>query len=377
MATSDVSFDQLTKSEVITKVISQIRKPRNQLQRFWGMNIGGTNYTSPGGDHVGWDIFDHTRQIAHGRPRDIGPDTANPQKMGHVSAQVYRAHEKTFLSQDRLFRRRPLGQNFGNVDRNGQSYLTRQEEFLAQRFMNSREFMVTRMMRGSFQVLLDGESWIPVDSGGTYTVDYQVPAGNKSQLDMIGAGDIIGASWATASTDILTDVLQINSAFEQLHGYPLRHMWCNSTTMAPFMENTQLSTVAGTANTIFNNFTPEGTVNPADGGETTDLRVVFKAVPWLTWHVYDAVLSVNGTETKAFPDTFVAMSPSPDSGIAEWQEGSEIVAENVMDTGTERFGFHAWTTRTIDPAGWELKAVDNGLPGLYIPKAIAYADTTP
>jgi len=42
--------------------------------------------------------------------------------------------------------------------------------------------------------------------------------------------------------------------------------------------------------------------------------------------------------------------------------------------GSERFGFAAWTERTTQPAGWDMLGLDNGLPGLYIPKALAYGD---
>ncbi|HQW51058.1 MAG TPA: ATP-binding cassette domain-containing protein, partial [Tepidiformaceae bacterium] len=39
-------------------------------------------------------------------------------------------------------------------------------------------------------------------SGGETTIDYQVPAGNLDQLDMLGGGNLLDADWATSSTDI-------------------------------------------------------------------------------------------------------------------------------------------------------------------------------
>jgi hypothetical protein len=53
-------------------------------------------------------------------------------------------------------------------------------------------------------------------------------------------------------------------------------------------------------------------------------------------------------------------------------EGSEIVMENVMDDGQERFGMAAWTEKSTQPAGWEIIGVDNVLPVLYNPAAVAY-----
>ena len=46
--------------------------------------------------------------------------------------------------------------------------------------------------------------------------------------------------------------------------------------------------------------------------------------------------------------------------------------ENIMDNGKQVYGFHSWSTNTIDPAGVELKMIDNCLPVLYVPKSIAY-----
>jgi hypothetical protein len=118
-------------------------------------------------------------------------------------------------------------------------------------------------------------------------------------------------------------------------------------------------------------FAPSGYRN-ADGIEDPGLTVVFRALPWLTWHVYDAGLDVNGTYTKFLSDTTAVFLPEPGNDWIEWIEGSEVVAENVLDGGTERYGLHAWSTRVIDPAGWELKVVDNGIPAPYVPKCIAY-----
>ena len=83
---------------------------------------------------------------------------------------------------------------------------------------------------------------------------------------------------------------------------------------------------------------------------------------------------MNGTETNILPDGALLGTPNPSSDWAEWMEGSEIVAENVMDPGTERYGFHPWLERTTQPAGWDLIGVDNGLPALYIPNSVVYFD---
>lgn len=372
---AQASLSQLLASSTIVKVVSTIKTPLSKLQNFFGMQIGGPNTRQIGGTTAGWDIFDMTRNIATGRAIGSGPASRRPQAVGRVDTAFYRAHEKIPILAANVHRTRPLGGQYGaeNVEPGGQSYITRQEAHLARLFANNREILVAGMIRGEIQVLISGDDLIPVFSGGHYTVDFQVPAGNKNQLNMTGGGNIITADWATASTAILDDLHQINAAFEELHGYPLRHAWCNSTTIAAVYNNTQMQTVAGTSNVVFNSFNPTGMRGP-DGVEDTGFEVVFRAAPWLTWHVYDGGLNVNGTFTKFFPDDNVGFYPDPSPAIAEWLEGSEWVKESVVDGGSERFGFTGWTEGTTQPAGWELIGLDVGIPALYIPKAVAFAN---
>jgi len=377
MATN-VALHQLLGSTTVTRAISQIKTPMSRLQDFFGAGPGGPNTNQVGGKNFGWDIFDRTRSIATGRPPGTGPATIAPQVVGHVSAAAYRAHEKITLLEERIFRTRPIGGQWGEVDVRGQAYVTRQEQYIAQRFRNSRELMLAAMLRGQLYLTINGDDLVPTLASGDVTIDFKIPAGNKSQLDLTGAGSIIGTSWDTdADTDgtyegtIVDDCLDINSAFEQLHGYPLRHVWVNSTLMKYVMNTAQLQNVAGTANRVFTLFQPTGLTND-DGVEDTGFNVVFEAMPWLTWHVYDGGLDVNGTFTKLIADSTAIFMPDPDPNWFEMLEGSEVVAENVMDAGNERFGLQAWTTRVIDPAGFDLKALDVCLPALYIPKCIAY-----
>jgi len=368
----EVSLDQVLMSPVVTRVISTIKTPQSLLTSYFGARPGGPNSNPVGGHHTGWDIFDRTRTIAHGRAPGTGPGTITPQVVGHVTAQIYRAHEKMMLLDEKLHRKRALGANWGTIDSRGQRYITAQEGYMAQRFLNSREFMLSRMLRGGFDLLQSGDDWIAVDIGsGTFTIDYQVPSGNKSKLNMLGAGDIIGTSWDDAAADVIGDCFAINKAFEQLHGRPLRHVWVNSTVMGYLLVNTGLKNAAGTANVTFSEFAPRNFTGP-DGVQDTGFEVIFRGLPWLRFHVYDAGLDVNGTYTQFFDDTHATFLPDIDATWFEMHEGSEIVRENVLDPGTERYGLSAWVEPHTQPAGFEMISVDNCLPVLYVPKCVAY-----
>ena len=368
----NVALHQLLGSTTVTRAISRTKTPMSRFQNFLGHQPGGPANVDMGGKQFGYDVFNKSRVIAMGRPAGTGPATRAPQVLGHVNVSAYRTHEKIVLLEERIFRTRPIGGNWGDVDRRGQQYITKQEDYLAQLFRNNREFMSSRMLRGAFQVLISGDNWVPVDSGGTFTVDFRIPAGNKTQGNMLGAGDIINTSWATVgSADIVQDCLQINAAYEQLHGRPLRHCWMTSTGILNVMNNTKLQGVSGTANRAFTTFEPTGLSN-AEGIQDTGFTVVFEAMPWLTFHVYDGGLDVNGTFTKFIEDTGALFTPEPSTDWTEFYNGSEIVKENVMSPGDERFGLQAWTESTTQPAGFEMMALDIGIPVLYVPNAPAY-----
>lgn len=382
MATTGISLFQLLSAPQITRVISQIKTPQSRLQFALGMQLGGPNIEQIGGHFSGYDIFNKTRLMAKGRPPGTGPATTQPQAIGHVPVTLARFHEKIPLLEERIFRTRPLGSNFGMVDIRGQQYVTRQEKHLAQLYANAREFMCSRMLMGGFDLIAQGDDWYPVDSvgttptstGGTFTINYQIPAGNTGTLDPLNTGTpIIGANlWSNSATDVIGQYMQMNAAQEQLTGRPITDTWVNSGTLQYLFKNAGLINAAGTANTVWLSYERTQYVGP-DGVQDTGLEVVFKGIPWMKFHSYDAVLQLyNGQTTKVIPDNRAIIIPAVDFDWCAYQAGSEIVAENVMDQGSEHFDFHAWTTRVIDPAGWELKGVMNGLPCLYVPGAVFF-----
>ena len=376
----EITLQQLMQTPVITRVVSRIKTPMTLFQSFFGMLPGQASTQNVSGRYLGWDIFDKTRLIAEGRAPGTGPATVQRKAVGHVSAVAYRAHEKMTLLHEEIFRTRPLGQQFGVVDVNGQNYINRQLEYLTQRFRNSREFMISRMLRGGFGVLQTGETWVPVEKGaGTFDIDYSRPAEHLNQLDMGTGSDVIDAGWQTASTNVIKHVLNMNRAFERLHGRPLRHIWINSTTFEMLLNNTSLQNTAGTAYRIFDSLTARQQ-SSAEGIPDSGFDVVFRGLPLQTFHIYDGVLNVNqsvDSDTAAnssmfIPDNYAIFMPDPSADWVGYINSSEFVKENIMDNGKQVYGFHSWTTNTIDPAGVELKMIDNGLPVLYVPKSIAY-----
>lgn len=377
----EITIQQLFQTETITKVVSRFKTPLSLMQSFYGMQVGGPAAQNASGRYVGWDIFDTTRMIARARAPGAPPSTRTQKPVGHVSAQVMRLHEKIPILQEQVARTRPLGSQFGTVDGAGQAYVRRQLEYGTRLFRNAREFMVSRLFRGGWGVTFSGEDWYFVEKGaGMFDVDMQVPATNLDKLDLGTGSDIITSSWEDPGTQVISQILQINAAFERLQGRPLRHIWINSTTFGWLLLNIELAQVGGSAYRIFDSMTRRE-MRSEEGIPDSGFDVIFRALPLWTFHVYDGVLATTTSETdstdaanvsKIIPDNKAIFTPEPSSDWCGVINGSEYVAENVMDEGKEVFGFHNWTTRVIDPAGWELKMLDNALPALFIPKAIAY-----
>src|SRR5256886_16447910 len=70
--------------------------------------------------------------------------------------------------------------------------------YLAQRFANLIEFQTAAMIRGQYSYTTDGDLLRHGFTGSDTTINYQIPAGNLNQLDMLGSGNILNADWATA-----------------------------------------------------------------------------------------------------------------------------------------------------------------------------------
>ena len=384
----EITLQQMFQTPVITRVVSRIKTPLSLFQQFLGQMPGQGASESVSGRHIGWDLFDRTRTIAKGRAPGSGPATAHPKRVGHVSAVAYRAHEKIPLLREKIFRTRAPGAQFGQIDTSGQRYIALQTQFLTQRFRNNREFMVSRMFRGGFSVTFDGEDWIPGElTAGTFDIDMQLDAGHKSTavpgLQLGTGADIIDAAWSTAGTEVISHINNINAALERENGRPLRHIWINTGVYNNLLNNSGLQTIGGSAFRVFESLSARE-ARSSEGIADSGYDVVFRALPLQTFHIYDGVLAteefpIGGDQTTTantsllVADDHAIFMPNPDPSWQGFVEGSEWIAENWLDMGRETFGFHAWTTPSIDPAALELKMIDNGLPALYVPKATAYA----
>lgn len=376
----EITLQQMFQTETITGVISRFKTPLSRLQDFYGLGIGGPNSENQAGRYVGWDIFDKTRTLARGRAPNTGPATVTQKAVGHVSAQVFRLHEKIPIHYEQIFRTRPPGSAWGTVDASGQNYIARQLQYGTQRFRNAREFMVSRMFRGGWGVQIVGDDWNLVefdDANASFTVDVKLPSAHKNQLELGSGANIITSPWDDPSSQVIRHIESIDAAFERISGRPLQDIWINSDLYNDLILNTELQAVGGAVYRTWDSQTAQGGTNP-DGIKSQEFAVVFRALPRFTFHVYNGVLSfqTDGTTaaltSKLIPDNYALFTPAPGGDWLSMVNGSEIVQEDLGSAPKEVFGFHNWKTPVIDPAGIELKLLDNCLPAPPIPTAWAY-----
>lgn len=374
------SLDTSLAAEVILREMSRISLPATVLSDLFGWGLAARN---PDAQEKGnmiesptregsMDVYNAYRRLATASVPGTPNTLVEPQKIGKFRYVIPRIAEKIPLTYEDLNQRRQIGANINVVDGMGENYIMHQKRTQAEKVANTIEFQTAAMLRGSYTYDQVGVELRHGFSGGETTIDYQIPAGNKNQLNMLGTGNIISASWAVTSTDIPGHVRAINNAMNALTGYGINHAILNSTTLSYVENNVKMQTIAGSANTPFSEYLQTG---------PGYFSIKYRAIPWMVWHVIDYSLEIwDGsafTTTKLIADDQVTFIPTPNSQIAQYINGMETITEGPAGVTANRFGYYQYGYHSWDPSGWWLCVNHNGIPGLLNPYAIATADVTP
>lgn len=381
-----ISREELFSSPVITGLISELDTPDSYLQRFFNLKPGSANATKIDGNLAAWDLFHGTRSLPSISAPYAPPSLRSRKPYASRMAKCVRVHEKMLIKDADLERHRAAGTPIGSVDEGGMAFVKQQAGFHKQIFLNMREWALSRMFRGGFgfKVASNGFDLAPCekdDGSVVEQIDSGIPSAHTGNI-----GGIIAASWATAGTDVITQLMNLEKYAARANGRPPRHFFLNGTTAANLFNNTQLSAVRGTANRIFDSLTqrPVDTSKglPAGGG----YDIVFGAIPLYTFHVYNGGAAVYGTgesfsaqiDSSNFqyfiPDEKVIITPEPSPEWIGMIEGSELYRESVVSEAKKSSGLTTWSTPTIDPAGVETKILDLFMPIIKEPYACYYAD---
>jgi hypothetical protein len=349
---------------IVNERISRLNVINDVLQTAFGIQLGGPSVRQSASRRGSYDVFNDTRDVATAVMPGSHAATIARHPVGNVPFQIPRSAEKLPLLMEELNQIRAIGGPVDGVDELGERYIMDQEKIVRQRSTNLREFQCSAMLRGSYTYTQSGTDFVHTYTGGQVTVDFQIPSGNKSQLNMLAGGDIIGTTWSNAASPIVRDLLAINSAFNQLVGRGLTDVWITSVQWGNIITNTEVQALAGSVNNPVQSFTRDETKQEFTG--------IIVGAPWVTFHIADNGLNVNGTFTKLIADTAAVFTCKVDSTIVQAYECPEPVKDPVSGQMSNQYGEYYYHSIHDDPVSYEFHSRYNVLPVLLVPAAIAY-----
>lgn len=400
-----VSLHSLLTPQVILKAVSRIRKFQGRLGKWIGfqpnrfnpdnVSLEGPNTRYGDTRFASFRLDDVTRVVGKGRAPGTGPASVAVNPVGDVRVSCARFHEKVRLLGEFLGNLSPIIGPNSQIDTAGESYVARQTVHLAEKYNNTIELLTTGMFQDNLYFQLSGDNLLPVIGAPTapalgIQIPFQIPAGNKNQLDLLGTGNIIQIGWQNAGAPLIKNCLQIQAAMTQLSGYQPRHFWQNSIMWYNILLNTEVRNTAGSANTPFAQYdrVPE---TGMDGMPQAEFAAQLRGIPWVTWHIADDVLVTGGdidpvwaqgaaavtagttNFIKVCPDNTVIIAPDPSPDWTEVYLGGEYISENAGQPMVLKRGYTFWKEWVTQPSCIELIALMNMIPLLYVPKALAFA----
>lgn len=369
------STSAILQPKQIVGVFSRVKPALRTLSTLFGFNVGGRNRTQyPGvGRGFSYDVFNASREVAGGRlPAQPSQEIA-PQKVGEVSGTFPRTAEKMDLLDEKIHNQRVIGGPATTLDTAGESYITRQEMYMAQRIANVIEFQTAAMLRGKYYFTQSGDKLVHEfsSSGAAQTIDFKIPSGNLTTLNMLGGGALL-STW-NQTADIPSMIYTINAAMQQLTGFTLENIALKSALWNTVVNNDYVVAQAGSSAQPFEYITKDG-----DGNFVAKLR----SIPWLKWHILDHGLNI-GTASGGTYTTLIETSkffgfPDPSPEWCQYLEGGEVVTEGPGHNAPRgvQFGTYAYAYPRHDPSGWTMHSLLNGIPQLTVPAAVVYGDAS-
>jgi hypothetical protein len=250
--------------------------------------------------------------------------------------------------------------------RKGEQTIARHVRDFAMRFTNLRTAAINLCIcRGIIHV---GDNGVVLDtsSGAIYSIDYQVPAGHKNQLNVFGGGDLFTANWTLATADITGDIVRLRKAARKKAGYPLRHAIHGENIPGYIFNNNML-------NSLIRN--SENLRSAASQGVIPNGLLGFE---W--WPGYEAFFEDSAGALKDIvgPNDIVFI-PEVSPDWYDLLEGTYLIpgdaalhgdASSAMDSMSEAVGAFSYAEIITDAPGIKHMAGDTFLPVLKVPTAI-------
>lgn len=322
------------------------------------------------GDAAEYIVYKGTRRTARQTAAGAPPRTASKSDLSTQKIKLITVSEEMPFT-DELF----------NVFRQWEAYAPQQLKCVDQLAYQGRNFRTTLdnlRVAVATGVLANAITWfdssgnlLPSSSGASLTIDQNVPANNKGQIN-----GIIAASWATAATDIITQLNNLRMTARQTSGYPLKYAFYGKNVAGYLAKNTtaQAFLARNYSGMNANNFIlTTGQIPDGFGG-------IEKWVP-----VQDAFFEdSSGTNQEIFPADQVTFAPDINAGTYTMYEGSTLVPttygpmpsnDDALKSFTEVYGMYRYATIGTRPLAIYDTMGDCFLPRLKVPAAFFLADT--
>jgi len=257
----------------------------------------------------------------------------------------------------------------------GMQEVARQTSDFKRYFDNLRAAAVcSALTRGAVYFDADG-NLLSSSTNAVVTVDFGIPAGNKGQLNALGTGDIIDASWASADTDIVAQIESLKQAAVQLSNYPIRYALHGKNILGYLQTNTVLKE--------YLTRTEEMALQAAKNEIPSGLL----GLQWLP--MQEAYSELEDGGVFWWDDDMVVFMPEPSPDWYEFIEGTYPVpvsfelannatsAVDVAHSLREQAGMFSYAEMLTDPPSIKMVAGDTFLPVIKVPKAVFIADVTP
>lgn len=370
------ALQSLLSPQVLTKVISQKAKTSDWLINLMGLGPGGSNEVFEGHGRMGAvNIFDHTRKVAMGRAPGTAAARSAASPIGQFLWTYPRMHDSLSLPAEILHNLSQISDPAVR-DKAGADMIKRQTDYIAEKASNWRKTMLIGMLRDSLYFTVDGEDVKFSFSSGT-RINFQMPSGNQSQLNMLGEGSIINQSWANTATDIPDHLGKINRAFQILCGGGLKAVITTHAVFNTIRRNDVVQEEHGTSMPPYLRYEVLE-MEDAPGKTMKNVLVVeLRSFPGCVFYVTDEVIDLGYDSSESLQPIvpantaiFLGFDPGAD-GIVQCYQGSEPIAEYDGAPETIKVGLASWSVKRSNPTATELFVLDNAMIVNHIPRAIA------
>lgn len=317
------------------------------------------------GNHCIYRKVEGTRKTA--RLVQYGAPSVARNLSGISEVPITLAHSVEHISHDPSVLMNLTNMENESRQRLGQQEIARKTGEFKQTFSNLRVAVVMSMLtQGKVYFDVDG-NLLPNSSNAVTTIDYGIPSGNRTTLNVGGWGTIISAKWSAAATNIHTQIQALRKAARKLTGYPIAYAFYGANVLDYIWSNTKLKE-------IINRQTPL-----KDGFAAGEIPDGFLRLKWRP--IYEAFYQdQDGNYQDLADDDTVIFTPEPSVDWYEFIEGTYPIPNNVgavvsdssaaLGNVSIETGMFSYATVTSDPVGIKQVAGDTFLPIIKVPNSV-------